>query len=164
MTLLAAFYVLLYRYSGQDDIVIGSPTANRHRIEIENLIGFFVNTLALRAKLNAAMPFSEFLAATKQNVLEAYDNQDVPFERLVDVLKIERSLSHSPLFQVMFVLQNNTNFSLELPDLTFQAEPLDYRIAKFDLTLELHETNEGLQGSLEYRTALFDRDYYGTSA
>ena len=157
ITLLSAFYVLLYRYSGQEDIVIGSAIANRNREELEHLLGFFVNTLALRAKLKADMPFTELLALTNRRAVEAYDNQDIPFERLVDELKIERSLSHSPLFQVMFVSQRHVNTIPKLSGLSVEEEPLDYRIATFDLTLNLNETDEDIQGILEYRTALFDR-------
>jgi non-ribosomal peptide synthetase component F len=106
MALLAAFQTLLYRYTGQEDIVVGSPIANRNRREIEGLIGFFVNTLVLRSNFTGNPTFRELLAQVRQVALEAYEHQDLPFEKLVEELKPERSLSYSPLFQVMFVLQN----------------------------------------------------------
>ncbi|MFM6408727.1 MAG: condensation domain-containing protein, partial [Microcystis sp.] len=115
-----ALNTLLFRYSGQDDILIGTPTANRNRQEIEPLIGFFVNTLVLRNSLEGNPTFSGLLQQARNVVLEAYANQDVPFEQVVDGLEIERSLSYNPLFQVMFALQNAPLNALELPDLKAQ--------------------------------------------
>ncbi|MBE9125473.1 MULTISPECIES: non-ribosomal peptide synthetase [unclassified Coleofasciculus] len=158
MTLLAAFVTLLYRYTSQADIVIGSPIANRNRSQIEPLIGFFVNTLALRINLDNNPKFNELLAKVQQIALDAYAHQDLPFEKLIEELQPERSLSYSPLFQVMFVLQNAPSSNLELPDLTLTPLELDTETAKFDLTLSITETEQGLRGVLEYATDLFDEE------
>src|SRR5262249_37099336 len=115
MTLLAAFQVLLSRYSGQEDICVGSPIANRTRREIEPLIGFFVNTLVLRTKLGDNPSFKELLHRVKETALGAYTHQDLPFEKLVEAINPERNLSHTPLFQVMFVLQNAPMGEMKLP-------------------------------------------------
>lgn len=159
MTLLAALNTLLFRYSGQDDILIGTPTANRNRQEIEPLIGFFVNTLVLRNSLEGNPTFSALLQQARNVVLEAYANQDVPFEQVVDALEIERSLSYNPLFQVMFALQNATLNSLELPDLKAQYLAVENQRIKFDLSLVLEEieTEQGsyLEGFWEYDRELF---------
>ena len=106
MTLLAAFKVLLYRYTGQEDLIVGSPIANRHRQELERLIGFFVNTLAMRTDLSGNPTFKEVLKRVRETALDAYANQDLPFEYLVEQLQPNRDLSHSPLAQVFFVLEN----------------------------------------------------------
>ena len=156
MTLLAAFQTLLYRYTGQEDIVVGSPIANRNRSEIEGLIGFFVNTLALRTKFDGDPTFKELLARVRQTTLGAYENQDLPFEKLVEGLKPERNLSYSPLFQVMFVLQNAPSTSLVFEGLNVSPVAIGVETAKFDLTLSISETEEGLRGSLHYNTDLFD--------
>src|SRR5262249_5301547 len=117
MTLLAAFNVLLYRYTGQTDIVVGSPFANRNRSEVEGLIGFFVNTLVLRTDLSENPSFEELLRLIREVVLEAYAHQDLPFERLVEELHPQRNLSHNPLFQVMFSLENDPTTTFDLPGL-----------------------------------------------
>jgi amino acid adenylation domain-containing protein len=156
MTLLAAFAVLLSRYSGQKDIVVGSPIANRNRAEIESLIGFFVNTLVLRTKLQDNPCFEEVLKQVRQVALDAYSNQDLPFEQLVEVLQPERNLSHSPLFQVMFVLQNAPMGKLELPGLSLTPMEVESAIAKFDLTVLMEETEQELKGLWEYNSDLFD--------
>jgi amino acid adenylation domain-containing protein len=156
MTLLAAFQTLLYRYTGQEDIVVGSPIANRNRSEIEGLIGFFVNTLVLRSDLSGNPSFRELLGRVRKTVLEAYDHQDLPFEKLVEELQPERSLSHSPLFQVMFVLQNVPNTGVEFEELSVSPVRVGAETAKFDLTMSMHETPKGLSGSLQYNTDLFD--------
>ncbi|MCA2683033.1 MAG: amino acid adenylation domain-containing protein [Microcystis sp. M038S2] len=159
MTLLAALNTLLFRYSGQDDILIGTPTANRNRQEIEPLIGFFVNTLVLRNSLEGNPTFSGLLQQARNVVLEAYANQDVPFEQVVDGLEIERSLSYNPLFQVMFALQNAPLNALELPDLKAQYLAVENQRIKFDLSLILEEieTEKGayLEGFWEYDSDLF---------
>ncbi len=158
MTLLAAFVTLLSRYSGQQDIIVGTPIANRNRSEIEPLIGFFINTLVLRTQLSGNPRFTELLAQVKQVCVEAYDHQDVPFEQLVDALQPGRNLSHSPLFQVMLVLQNTPAEQLKLSGLTMSRLALEHLTAKFDLTLSLEETPQGLVGSIEYSTDLFKAD------
>ncbi|RKH09839.1 amino acid adenylation domain-containing protein [Corallococcus sp. CA053C] len=156
MTLLAAFQVLLHRHSGQDDIVVGSPIAGRTRAETEGLIGFFVNTLALRTKLDGDPSFRELLARVREVTLGAYAHQDVPFEKLVEELAPVRDLRRPPLFQVMFVLQNTPMPALALGEATLEPLPFAQTVAKFELTLSLEETAEGLRGSLEYNTDLFD--------
>ncbi len=156
MTLQAAFATLLYRYSGQSDILMGSPIANRNRSEIESLIGFFVNTLVLRTRLEDNPSFEQLLGQVRETTLKAYEHQDVPFEQVVEALKPQRSLSHSPLFQVMFVLQNAPMGELELPGCTWCELHPESTIAKFDLTLSMSETDRGLVGSWEYNTDLFD--------
>ncbi|MEM7552754.1 MAG: amino acid adenylation domain-containing protein, partial [Cyanobacteria bacterium P01_A01_bin.84] len=157
MTLYAAFSTLLYRYSGQSDILIGSPIANRNRSEIEALIGFFVNTLVLRTQFEDNPSFSELLVQVRETTLKAYEYQDVPFEQIVEVLQPKRSLSHSPLFQVMFVLQNAPIGKVELPGVTLSQLEQDTTVAKFDLTLSMTETDQGLVGEWEYNTDLFDK-------
>ena len=155
MTLLAGWQVLLSRYSGQRDIVVGAPIAGRQRGEFENLVGFFVNTLVLRADLEQNPTVRELLHQVRDTTLSAYAHQDIPFERLVQELKPHRSLNHSPLFQVMFVLQTATGALPTIPGLFLDRQELDTRSAKFDLLLSLEETPEGLRGILEYDTHLF---------
>ncbi|ARU63056.1 hypothetical protein CBW65_20310 [Tumebacillus avium] len=155
MTLLAAFKVLMFRYTGQDDIAVGSPVAGRNRVEIERLIGFFVNTLVLRSDLSGEPAFRDLLAQVKQTALEAYAHQDVPFEKLVSVLQPERNSSHTPLFQVLFALQN-APMQIELPGLAIERLNLDNQTAKFDLSLLLEEADEELSGMFEYNTDLFE--------
>ncbi|MDJ0702180.1 MAG: amino acid adenylation domain-containing protein [Leptolyngbyaceae cyanobacterium MO_188.B28] len=157
MTLLAAFVVLLYRYSGQEDIVVGSPIANRNRPEIEPLIGFFLNTLALRTRLQDNPTFVDLLSQVRQIALDAYAHQDLPFEKLVEELQPQRSLSYSPLFQVMFVLQNTPRETLELPGLSLtRISERESVAARFDLTLFISESDSGLTGMWRYNTDLFD--------
>ncbi|NDJ21055.1 amino acid adenylation domain-containing protein [Nostoc sp. B(2019)] len=156
MTLLAAFQTLLWRYTGSEDIVIGSPIANRNRAEIEGLIGFFVNTLVLRTNLAGNPSFEELLKRVREVALGAYAHQDLPFELLVEELQPQRDLSHTPLFQVMFVLQNAPMSALELPGLTLSPLESNSDSAKLDLTLYMTETVDGLIGSLEYNTDLFE--------
>jgi amino acid adenylation domain-containing protein len=161
MLLLAAWDVLLHRHSGQRDLNVGSPIAGRNRAETERLIGFFVNTLVLRSTLDDDPSFAGLLARTRQIALAAYDHQDLPFEKLVDEIKPERTMSHEPLFQVMFALQNTPLGALELPG-GLSLEPLELRavVAKFDLTLSLMESRPPgtaeLDGMLEYNSELFD--------
>ncbi|MEO1373456.1 MAG: amino acid adenylation domain-containing protein [Cyanobacteria bacterium J06635_10] len=157
MTLLAAFATLLYRYSGESDILIGSPIANRNRSEIESLIGFFVNTLVLRTRFEDNPSFENLLAQVRETTLKAYKHQDVPFEQIVEALQPQRSLAYSPLFQVMFVLQNTPmSEEFELPGVTLTQLDAKSTTAKFDLTLFITETDQGLVGSWEYNTDLFD--------
>jgi amino acid adenylation domain-containing protein len=156
MTLLAAFQVLLHRYSGQTDFAIGTPLANRTRGETESLLGCFVNTLTLRADLSGNPSFRELLRRVREVSLEAYAHQDVPFEQVVDALQPERDLSHHPLFQVLFTLQNTSSSDVALPGLTLHPVELEIESAKFDLSLFLAESDEGLTGGIEYSTDLFE--------
>jgi len=156
VTLFAAFQTLLHRYTGKDDIIVGSPIAGRNRTEIEGLIGFFVNTLLLRTDLSSDPSFRELLGRVRKVALEAYDHQDLPFEKLVEELQPERNLSHSPLFQVMFVLQNAPMTALRLRGLTVNSLKVDSETAKFDLTLSMVEEVDSLRGIIEYNTDLFD--------
>ncbi|OUL18944.1 hypothetical protein BV372_33785 [Nostoc sp. T09] len=156
MTLLAGFKTLLYRYTDQADILVGSPIANRNRSEIENLIGFFVNTLVLRTDLSGNPSFGELLKRVREATLGAYAHQDLPFEKLVEELQPERNLSRTPLFQVMFAFQNAPTATLELPGLNIQPLEAESETAKFDLTLTIQNTAEKLTGTIEYNTDLFD--------
>ena len=162
MTLLAAFGVLIGRYTEQVDIACGSPIANRGRAEIEGLIGLFVNTLVMRIDLAGDPGFVELLSRVREMTLGAYAHQDLPFEHLVDIVQPERSMSHSPLFQVMFVLQSSQGPSSLPPaetafsGLRFSPVELESASAKFDLTLSLHESDEGLCGTADYDVDLFD--------
>ncbi|WP_247417880.1 amino acid adenylation domain-containing protein, partial [Ralstonia pseudosolanacearum] len=158
MTVLAGWSALLSRLSGQGEVVVGSPVANRTRSEVEGLIGFFVNTLALRVEVGGAT-VSELLERVKAKVLEAQAHQDLPFEQVVERVRPVRSLSHSPVFQAALSWLNTeaVGLSLELEGLTIEGVDAGQAAAKFDLTLELRETSEGLAGSLDYATALFDR-------
>ena len=155
MTLAALFEILLYRYSGQEDFNVGTPVAGRNRAELEPLIGFFVNTLVLRADLSGEPSFRQLLDRVRDVTVGAFANQDLPFEMLVDALQPQRAMSHSPLFQVMFVLQDAPVDALELPGLTLMPQPSDTGTAKFDLTLSVTDTGDGLHGLLEYNTDLF---------
>ncbi|WP_312830721.1 condensation domain-containing protein, partial [Pseudomonas rhodesiae] len=157
MLLLASFQLFLYRYSGQRDIRVGVPIANRNRVETEALIGFFVNTQVLKADLDGAMSFSELLQHTKRRALEAQAHQDLPFEQLVEALQPERSLSHNPLFQVMFNHQAQARTAIQqLPGLRVVSLEHETRTAQFDLSLDTQETEDGLWASLTYATDLFD--------
>ncbi len=156
ITLLAAFQLLLSRYSGQEDIAVGSPTAGRSTRELEGLIGFFVNTLVLRGDLSNNPTFREFLRRMRDVALEAYAHQDVPFEKLVEELSPRRDLNISPLFQVMFVLQNDPRENFELKGLSARSVSVNSETSKFDLLLSLWESERGLAGTLEYATDLFE--------
>src|SRR5256885_13745674 len=157
MTLLAAFQVLLHRYSGVEDIVVGTPIAGRRRAQLEGPIGFFANTLVLPASLANAPTARELLARVRESALAAYTQQDVPFEKLVEELAPSRDLSRNPLFQVCFALQNTPDAVLALEGLQASRLALPTRHAKFDLTLTLSERASGLQASWEYCTDLFER-------
>ncbi|HVL02451.1 MAG TPA: amino acid adenylation domain-containing protein, partial [Dongiaceae bacterium] len=160
MTLLAAYMVLLAKYSNQTDISVGSPIAGRNHEDIEGLIGFFVNTLVVRGDVQPVMPFIDLVQQIRQNTLNAYAHQDVPFERLVDEIVRERDLLHSPLFQVMFSLQNvpmDANFTL--PGLKIAGITQQDVVAKFDLDFSLVEFDGGLKGEVVYRTGLFEKRF-----
>jgi amino acid adenylation domain-containing protein len=156
MTLLAAFDALLYRYTGSSDILVGTPIANRNRGEIEGLIGFFVNTLVMRTDLSDNPSFSQLLTRVREVTMDAYAHQDLPFEMLVEALQPERDLSHTPLFQVAFVLQNTPKSEIAMTGLTVTDLPPENTTAKFDLTLAMVSTDDGLKGVWEYNTDLFE--------
>jgi len=156
MTLLAAFVTLLYRITSSDDIVVGTPVAGRNRQEIEGLIGFFVNTLVLRTHLGGDPSFEDVLLRVREVALGAYTHQDLPFEQLVEALQPTRSLSYTPLFQVMFALGEKSIPSFELPELTVSSYAVEIGTAKFDLTLSMENTADGLVGVWEYNVDLFD--------
>src|SRR5215210_4359760 len=162
MTLLAAFKVLLYRYTGQEDIVVGTPIAGRNRAEIEALIGFFINSLVLRTKLNGNPSFVEVLQRVREVTLGAYEHQDLPFEKLVEELQPERSMSHAPLFQVVFSLQNAPTMGGpadggETPANTSDEAPqVHTSTSKFDLTVSAADVGRNLMGTFEYNTDLFE--------
>jgi amino acid adenylation domain-containing protein len=158
MTLLAAFFVLLSRRSGETDICVGTPVANRRRVEFEGLIGFFVNTLVMRGDLSGDPDFVSFLARVRAFCLGAQEHQDLPFERLVEALAPQRDLSRNPLFQTMFSLQNAPARRFALEGLAIERFESERGTAKFDLSLELIEEEDGrLRGEAEFATALFDR-------
>ncbi|MEZ2148236.1 amino acid adenylation domain-containing protein, partial [Bradyrhizobium sp. DN5] len=157
MTVLAGWAAVLSRLSGQDDLVIGVPSANRGRREIEELIGFFVNTLALRLDLSGEPSVSELLARTRRTALGAQEHQDLPFEQVVEIVQPPRALDHTPLFQVMLAWQNNAAGTFDLPGLMVEAAADGFDQVKFDLELSLGEQGEVIAGTLGYATALFDR-------
>ncbi|HBO1434478.1 TPA: AMP-binding protein, partial [Pseudomonas aeruginosa] len=158
MLLLASFQTLLHRYSGQPEIRVGVPIANRTRVETERLIGFFVNTQVLKADFDLETRFDALLQQVKRTALEAQAHQDLPFEQLVEALQPQRSLSHSPLFQVMYNHQNaGQGKALELPGLRVEALERASATAQFDLTLDTYESGDALSASLIYATSLFER-------
>ncbi len=157
MTLLAAFNALLYRYTGHTDICVGTPIANRRQAELEPLIGLFINTLVLRTQLDGDMTFRELLRRVKNVALEGYAHQDLPFEMIVDALQPDRDMSHSTLFQVMFILQNAGLKAQSAPGLSLKMVEVDAGTSTFDLTLNCSEQTDGLATSLEYNTDIFDR-------
>ncbi|QMV44171.1 non-ribosomal peptide synthetase [Cohnella cholangitidis] len=156
MVLMAAYTTLLHHYSGQEDIVVGTPIAGRLSADLEPLIGMFINTLAIRNYPTKDKAFLEYLADVKENALRAYENQDYPFEELVSKLNVTRDLSRNPLFDAMFVLQNTENGKLEVESLSFLPNVQEHAIAKFDLTLTVVELGDELSCSLEYSNALFN--------
>ena len=156
MTLYAAWWVVLSRLSGQTDLVIGMPIANRRRTEVEDLIGFFVNTLAVRLRLDDEPTALELLQRVKHVMLDAYANQDAPFEQVVEALRPVRSLSYSPIFQAMIVLQNPSLAEIELPGLRMVDEEVPLHTAQFDVLLDLRETERGIDCVMNYATDLFD--------
>jgi amino acid adenylation domain-containing protein len=156
MTLMTAWSAVLARLSGQDDLVIGTPTANRNRTEIEPLIGFFVNTLALRIDLSGEPSVAELLARVRRTALAAQDHQDLPFEQVVEMVQPPRRLDHTPLFQVMFSWQNYGEGTFELPGLRIEPAEMPAETVKFDMELTLGEIEGAVVGTLSYATALFD--------
>ena len=156
MTLLGAFQTLLHRYTSQDDLTIGTTIAGRNSADIEELIGCFLNTLVLRTDLSGDPTFRELLGRVREVTLNAYTNQDVPVEMLLEELQPGRDLSHNPLFQVLFILQTTPVPVLEWHGLTAVIEPVENNTAKFDLTIDLNETRDGIEGSIEYNSDLFD--------
>jgi non-ribosomal peptide synthetase component F len=160
MLLLTVFKVLLWRYSGQEDIVVGTPIANRQDSQIEDLVGFFVNTLAVRTRLEPTERFGDLLKKVREVCLAAYQHQDVPFELIVEELAVERSLSYTPIFQVMFVLQNELLVPRVMEDIEIKVMDLEGRTAKVDLlmAIEAQETGSGLRGVIEYDTDLFEQE------
>jgi non-ribosomal peptide synthetase component F len=156
MTLLSAFNVLLHSQSGQEDIVVGAPIANRTRVEMEKLIGFFVNMLVLRTDLSGDPTFRELLQRTREVMIGAYAHQDVPFAKLVGELNVKRDASRNPLFQVACIFDNTSAQTPELTGLTLSQFNFEVSTAPFDLSLFLTETPDGLQGSVMYNTALFE--------
>ncbi|MEV4314210.1 non-ribosomal peptide synthase/polyketide synthase [Actinocrispum sp. NPDC049592] len=158
MTLVAACKVVLHRWTGQDDIAVGTVTSGRDRAELERLIGFFVNTLVLRSTVDERSTFESFSNTVRETVLEAFAHQDVPFEQIVDAVQPDRDTSRTPLFQVMVVLQNTPNEQVQLPGLVAEDLDLPVATASFDLTLEFREDDRGLQGVVTYNTDLFDEN------
>ncbi|MDZ8079259.1 MAG: amino acid adenylation domain-containing protein [Nostoc sp. DcaGUA01] len=156
MSLLAAFNILLYRYTDQEDILIGSPIANRNRAELEGILGLFVNTLVLRNNLSGNPSFRELLHRVRQVTLDAYAHQDLPFEMLVEKLQPERDLSRNPFYEVMFVLQNTPTSVQEVSGLTLHTLEFDSGTSQLDIFLSMFESQEGLTGCLEYNTDIFD--------
>lgn len=156
MTLLAAFDVVLYDLSSQDDIVVGTPIANRNRVETENLIGCFLNTLVLRADLSGDPPMTELMRRVRETTLAAYDHQDLPLEKLVEALQPQRSLSRMPLFHVAFTLERASEDVLSVPGMAFKLLHFESGKVQFDLVLHLVQTDDGLQGSLQYSVDLFE--------
>jgi non-ribosomal peptide synthetase component F len=158
MTLLGGWAALLARLSGQSEVVIGSPVANRRRSEVEPLIGLFVNTLALRIDLSGLPTVGELLGRVKAQALAAQENQDLPFEQVVEIMQPPRSLAHAPIFQAMFAWQNMPEGELNLHGLALTPLALPHVTTQFDLSLSLQESGERIVGYLEYATSLFDRE------
>jgi len=156
MTLVAAWAVVLSRLSGQDDIVIGTPSANRRRHETEKLIGFFVSTLALRIDMSDQPAVAELLERVRTTTLAAQAHQDIPFEQVVELVKPVRRLDHTPVFQVLFAWENNERVPLHLPGIQTESVRSNYAVARFDVSLDLHEDGDSIVGGMNYATALFD--------
>jgi len=158
MVFLAAFQVLLFRYTNHSDIVVGSPISGRTRVEIEPLIGCFVNTLVLCTNVSGNLTFRELLQRTRETVLNASSNQDLPFERIVEELQPQRGSGQTPLFQIMFTFESEAGTQTPFPGLHVRREKIDTGLAKFDLGLSIAETTDGISASFEYATDLFDHD------
>ncbi|WP_396278709.1 bacitracin non-ribosomal peptide synthetase BacC [Bacillus paralicheniformis] len=157
MLLLAGYTTLLAKYTGQEDIVVGSPIAGRHHSDLKHVIGVFINTLAMRNHPKGDMPFADYLKEVKETALKAYENQDYPFDELVEKLDVKRDMSRHPLFDTMLVLQNFDGDEADIDGLIFQPLQTEVNISKFDLTLTAAETNEGIQCVFNYSTKLFKR-------
>jgi non-ribosomal peptide synthetase component F len=155
--LLAAFDVLLWRYTGQDDIVVGTNIANRNRVEVQPLIGFFVNNLVLRTDLSGDPTFLELLGRVRESALGAYAHQDLPFEVLAEAMQKDRGMSHAPLFNVMFILQNNPMPSISLKGLEVSFMHVGSEAAAFDLILYMAEAGDEIAGHLQYDSELFSQ-------
>ncbi len=155
MAMTAAFMLLLSRYAGQSDIAVGAPVAGRRWSETEELIGFFVNTLVLRTSLDGSLSFAELLRQVRNVTLDAHHHQDVPFEKLVEELEPERNLSLSPLFQTMLAFQNTPLTEMSLPGLKLARVEIEAASAKFDLQLTVDDSEQGIHGTLTYKTELF---------
>ena len=160
MTLMSVFELLLFRYTGQEDFAIGTPIANRNYVELEGLIGFFVNTLIIRSDIPNTKSFSELVNYVRDTLLGAFSHQEIPFEMLVDRLQVDRNISHSPVFQVVFTMQSNpqVNNLTASKELFIQSFEADLAISKYDLTFSIFDSQERITGSIEYNTSLFD-DY-----
>jgi amino acid adenylation domain-containing protein len=158
MSLYAVFAIQLFKYTGKKDIVIGTPVTNRNHKQLEPLIGFFLNTLALRFRLTEDLSFTDFLKHVKETVLKAQHHQEFPFEKLVDELNIERSLSHNPLFQIMFVFQNLSYESVDLQGLSCTPFDFGFCVSMFDLTLHTMDKGDKIAGFFQYNTDLFNSD------
>ena len=156
MVMLTVFKVMLYRYTGQHDVVVGSPVANRNRTDVEDLIGLFVNTLVLRTHFSDGPDFMTLLQQVRDTTVDAYTHQDLSFEKLVEVLQPERDLSRNPLFQVFFTLAASQADELTLSGITATPILPELDISKFDLSLFIQHTGDGLQGIIDYNTDLFD--------
>src|SRR5262249_25774343 len=156
MTLLAAYAVLLHRYSGQDDIVIGSPIANRQEVQLEQLIGFFVNSLAMRVPIDRDTSFRELIAQVRGTVLEAFEHQDLPFERLVEELSLPRSLNTTPFFQFPFTLHNTPPSTKRLKRLLIKPVTMNIMTVRVDLELHAVETDGTIRFNVVYNRDLFD--------
>src|SRR6185369_1803648 len=156
MTLFSAWQALLHRYSGQSDVVVGTPIANRHQAETEDLIGFFVNMLALRTDLGGNSTFAELVERVRETALEAYAHQALPFEKLIEELQPERDASHSPLVQVVFALQNAPQGELTALDLKLNYVEVETSTAKFDLVVNVYEIDDQLSIVFTYSTDLFE--------
>lgn len=158
MVLLSAFKVLLYKYSGQTDIIVGSPIANRDIKDIEDLIGFFTNNIVLRTSFSNNFKFNELLQKVKQTTVEAYSNQDIPFEKIVEQLRIERDMSKNPIFQVLFGMQNTPMPAMEMPGLDVSILDVDGGYSRFDLSVDIQNAGDGLAANFEYNTDLLSGD------
>ncbi|MDU0154791.1 surfactin non-ribosomal peptide synthetase SrfAA [Bacillus cabrialesii] len=155
MVMLSAYYTLLSKYTGQDDIIVGTPTAGRNHSDTEGIVGMFVNTLAIRGEVKQDETFTRLIARVRKQVLDAFSHQDYPFEWLVEDLNIPRDVSRHPLFDTMFSLQNATEGIPAVGDLALSVHETNFKIAKFDLTLQARETDEGIEVDLDYSTKLF---------